>query len=78
MDVVDPIWEALTIGAGLVSKAFWALAFGHAISAGIQVFLSRRQAAKHLGQCFAAAARPGHGLRLCLLVLLVRRPRGDP
>ena len=48
MDVVDPIWESLTVGAGLFWKAFWTLAFGYAISAGIQVFLSRGQAAKHL------------------------------
>jgi uncharacterized protein len=54
VEVVEAVWESVRIGAGLFWKAFWALAFGYAISAGIQVFLSRREAAKHLG-----SASPG-------------------
>ncbi len=42
-------WQAIYTGAGLFWKSLLALALGYAISAGIQVFLSRREAAKHLG-----------------------------
>lgn len=47
------MWESLYTVAGLFWRAFWALAMGYAVSAGIQVFVSRREAAEHLG-----AARP--------------------
>ncbi|MDP9069196.1 MAG: permease [Actinomycetota bacterium] len=46
---MDAVWEALTTGAGLFWRAFWALALGYAVSASIQVFLSRGEAAKYLG-----------------------------
>lgn len=47
---MDPLWEALTTAAGLAWRALWALALGYAVSAVIQVFVSRRQAATHLGE----------------------------
>jgi uncharacterized membrane protein YraQ (UPF0718 family) len=46
---VTAIWDALSTAAGLFWRAAWALALGYAISAAIQVFISRRQAAQHLG-----------------------------
>ncbi len=49
MDVAASLWEALLTGAGLFWRAFWALAFGYAISAAIQILLSRGEAAKYLG-----------------------------
>lgn len=48
-DVLGMIWDALYTGAGLFWRAAWALALGYAISAGIQVFVSRRSAAQKLG-----------------------------
>ena len=50
MDVVDAIGEALYTAAGLLWRAGWALALGYAVSAAIQVFVSRKQAAKYLGE----------------------------
>jgi uncharacterized membrane protein YraQ (UPF0718 family) len=50
VDVLEAIWRAASTGAGLFWKAFWALALGYAISAAIQVFVSREEAAKHLGE----------------------------
>lgn len=47
--MLDSIGEAITTAAGLFWRAFWALALGYAISASIQVFLSRGEAAKYLG-----------------------------
>lgn len=47
---MDQIWQALYTSAGLFWKAFWALALGYAISAAIQVFVSRGKAAKYLGE----------------------------
>lgn len=46
---MESLWQSLTMAAGLFWRAFWALALGYAISASIQVFLSRAEAAKHLG-----------------------------
>lgn len=46
---VSALWDAVYTGAALFWKALWALALGYAISAGIQVFVSRREAAKRLG-----------------------------
>ena len=54
MNVVRAVGDALYTGAGLFWKAAWALALGYAISAAIQVFVSRRQAAGHLGSGSAA------------------------
>jgi uncharacterized membrane protein YraQ (UPF0718 family) len=50
MGILSAIGEALLTAAGLFWKAAWALALGYAISAAIQVFISRKQAAEHLGQ----------------------------
>jgi uncharacterized membrane protein YraQ (UPF0718 family) len=47
---VDQIVEAFTTGAGMLWKALWALIFGYIISAGIQVFVTREQMAKILGE----------------------------
>jgi len=47
--VLDAIGAALSTAAGLFWKAAWALALGYAVSAAIQVFVSRRSAAEHLG-----------------------------
>lgn len=49
MNFVSAMAEALMTGAGLFWRAWWALALGYAISALIQVFLSRSEAAKYLG-----------------------------
>ncbi len=46
---MESIAEAMMTAAGLFWRAFWALALGYAISASIQVFLSRGEAAKYLG-----------------------------
>ncbi len=48
--MIEHGWEAVYTGAGLFWKALWALALGYAISAFIQVFLSRHEAAKYLGE----------------------------
>jgi uncharacterized membrane protein YraQ (UPF0718 family) len=50
VDVLNAIVDALTTAAGLLWRAAWALALGYAVSAGIQVFVSRKQAAKYLGE----------------------------
>lgn len=47
---MQTVVEAAGTGLGLFWRALWALAFGYAISAGIQVFVSRGAAAKHLGE----------------------------
>ncbi len=47
--VIDTILESLYTSAGLFWKAFWALALGYAFSSVIQVFISKKAAAKHLG-----------------------------
>jgi len=47
--MIDAAGRALYTAAGLFWKAAWALALGYAVSAGIRVFVSRRQAARHLG-----------------------------
>ena len=44
------VLDALTTATGLFWKAAWALALGYAVSAAIQVFVSRSQAAQHLGK----------------------------
>lgn len=49
-DVLSALWEAIYTGAGLFWRAAWALALGYAISAGVQVFVSRRAAAAMLGK----------------------------
>lgn len=54
MEVLEAVWSAVSTGAGLFWRAFWALALGYAISASIQVFVSREEAGKHFGQ-----PRPG-------------------
>lgn len=46
---MSSVWDALVTAAGLFWRALWALALGYAISSVIQVFVSRRQAARHLG-----------------------------
>lgn len=47
--MLSAAWQAVYTGAGLFWKALWALALGYAVSAGIQVFVSRSDAAKRLG-----------------------------
>lgn len=47
--MLSAIGDGLLTAAGLFWKAAWALALGYAISAAIQVFVSRKQAAEHLG-----------------------------
>lgn len=47
---MEAIVQSLYTTAGLLWKAFWALAIGYAFSALIQVFVSKKAAAKHLGQ----------------------------
>jgi uncharacterized membrane protein YraQ (UPF0718 family) len=49
MDILSAIGDALYTAAGLLWRAVWALALGYAVSAAIQVFISRKQAAKYLG-----------------------------
>ena len=46
---MDQIIEAFTTGAGMLWKALWALIFGYIISAGIQIFVTRNQMARVLG-----------------------------
>lgn len=46
---MDKIFESLFTSAGLLWKAFWALAFGYSFSAIIQVFISKKSAVRHLG-----------------------------
>ena len=48
--MLEAIGDALYTGAGLFWRAGWALALGYAVSAVIQVFVSRGQAAAHLGE----------------------------
>ncbi|HWH30870.1 MAG TPA: permease [Mycobacteriales bacterium] len=50
MDILGAVGEALYTAAGLLWRAAWALALGYAVSAAIQVFVSRSQAAKYLGE----------------------------
>lgn len=50
MDIVSAIGDAVYTAAGLLWRAAWALALGYAVSAAIQVFVSRKQAAKYLGE----------------------------
>ena len=47
---MSALGDAVSTAAGLLWRAAWALALGYAVSSIIQVFVSRRQAAKHLGQ----------------------------
>lgn len=47
---MEPIIQSLYTTAGLLWKALWALAIGYAFSSVIQVFISKKAAAKHLGQ----------------------------
>ena len=44
------ILNSLTTSAGMLWKAFWALVFGYAISAVIQVLVTKRQMGKALGE----------------------------
>ncbi|HVL33820.1 MAG TPA: permease [Actinomycetota bacterium] len=53
--MLQDIGEGFAIGAGLFWRAAWALALGYAVSALIQVFVSRGEAAKHMGR---AGVRP--------------------
>ncbi len=46
---MESVWEAVMTAGGLFWRAFWALALGYAVSASIQVFLSRGEAARYLG-----------------------------
>ena len=46
---MDQIIEAFKTGAGMLWKALWALIFGYIISAGIQIFVTRNQMARVLG-----------------------------
>jgi uncharacterized membrane protein YraQ (UPF0718 family) len=50
VDVGSAIGDALFTAAGLLWRALWALALGYAVSAAIQVFVSRQQAGKYLGE----------------------------
>lgn len=47
---MEPIIQSLYTTAGLLWKALWALAIGYAFSSVIQVFISKKAAAKHLGK----------------------------
>ena len=47
---MEAIIQSLYTTAGLLWKALWALAIGFAFSSVIQVFISKKAAAKHLGQ----------------------------
>lgn len=46
--MMEHVWDALYTGAGLFWKALWALASGYAVSACIQVFLSKQEAGLYL------------------------------
>lgn len=48
--LLDKVVEALLTSAGILWKSFWALIFGYAVSAGIQVLISRRQMGRALGR----------------------------
>jgi uncharacterized protein len=50
VDVMSAIGDALYTAAGLLWRAGWALALGYAVSAAIQAFVSRKQAAKYFGE----------------------------
>ena len=60
--VLSALWAAVYTGAGLFWRALWALALGYAISAVIQVFVSRPEAAKRLG----SGSPPQLGLAMLL------------
>ncbi|HTV24259.1 MAG TPA: permease [Polyangiaceae bacterium] len=47
---MDAILRALTTAAGMLYKAFWALVFGYAVSAAIQVLVTRQQMGRVLGE----------------------------
>lgn len=47
---MNQIVEALLTSAGILWKSFWALIFGYAISAGIQVLVTQAQMARVLGK----------------------------
>ncbi len=49
MDALQAIWQAVYTGAGLLWAAAWALLFGYAFSAAIQVFVRPQEAADRLG-----------------------------
>ncbi|WP_240453983.1 permease [Chachezhania antarctica] len=61
---MDQMIEAFTTGAGMLWKALWALIFGYIISAGIQIFVTRDQMARVLGDRGARKA----GCRNCFAV----------
>ncbi len=46
---MNPFLQSVLTAAGLFWKAFWALSLGYAFSSLIQVLVSRKTAAKHLG-----------------------------
>lgn len=48
--MMESVLDAGLTGLGLFWRALWALAFGYAISAAIQVFVSHKAATKHLGE----------------------------
>jgi uncharacterized membrane protein YraQ (UPF0718 family) len=50
IDALNEILDSILTGAGLFWRALWALAFGYAISAAIQVFVSRERATQYLGE----------------------------
>lgn len=50
MEWLEDVGRAVYIGAGLFWKALWALVLGYTFSSLIQVFVSRAEAAKHLGK----------------------------
>lgn len=47
---MNQVFEALLTSAGILWKAFWALVFGYAISAAIQVLVTRSQMARILSK----------------------------
>ncbi|PJC36967.1 transporter [Candidatus Peregrinibacteria bacterium CG_4_9_14_0_2_um_filter_53_11] len=47
---MEAVIQSFYTTAGLLWKALWALAIGYAFSSVIQVFISKKAAAKHLGQ----------------------------
>jgi uncharacterized membrane protein YraQ (UPF0718 family) len=47
---MERLIEALTLSAGILWTALWALVFGYLISAGIQVLVTRAQMARVLGE----------------------------
>lgn len=83
MDVLQAVWDAVYTGAGFFWKAFWAfwafwaLGLGYAISAGIQVFVSRREAAEHLGTPRPKAVGLAMGMGFATSALAGRRRRTE-